>query len=97
MVAKKSVRAWEEAYRRYGAASDHAARLREVDAATAQEMAWASFAVAAAWRHIAHDRDLAWWTVAALESAAQAFEDQAEDWEIRSAEATYGVRVNYPG
>ncbi|TKG63804.1 hypothetical protein [Prauserella endophytica] len=91
MVAKKLVRAWEEAYRRYGAASDLAARTREVDAAAAQEMASASWAVAAAWRSIAGDPELSWWMLAALESAAQAFEEQAQDWQARSAARSCGM------
>lgn len=91
MVTKKMVRAWEEAYRRYGTASDQVARTREVDAATAQEMASASWAVAAAWRGIASDRELSWWMLAALESAAQAFEEQAQDWHTRSAAPSCGV------
>lgn len=83
MVTKKMVRTWEAAYRRYGTASDRVARAREVDAAMAQEMASASLAVAAAWRSIAADEQLSWWTLAALESAAQAFEEQAQDWHRR--------------
>ncbi|WP_199433868.1 hypothetical protein [Qaidamihabitans albus] len=91
MVTKKQVRAWEEAYRHYGATSDLVARTREVDAATAQDMASASWAVAAAWRSIAGNRDLPWWMLAGLESAAQAFEEQARDWQARSAARNCGV------
>ncbi len=47
-------------------------------------MASASWAVAAAWRQIATTTTLPWWTLAALESAAAAFESQALDWETRA-------------
>ena len=50
MVSKKLVRAWEDAYRKYGAASEMTARSRTVDETTASEMARASWAVASAWR-----------------------------------------------
>jgi hypothetical protein len=43
-------------------------------------MAAASRAVAAAWRQI-DTTDLPWWTVAALESAAAAFEEQAQKYD----------------
>jgi hypothetical protein len=50
-------------------------------------MASASWSVAAAWRQIATATvtvtTLPWWTLAALESAAAAFESQARDWESR--------------
>jgi S-DNA-T family DNA segregation ATPase FtsK/SpoIIIE len=77
MVSKKLVRAWEDAYRKYGAASETTVRSRTVDGATAWEMAHASWAVASAWRGIASNRGLVWWALAAVESAAEAFEDQA--------------------
>src|ERR1700704_5851738 len=84
MVSKKLVRAWEDAYRKYGAASEMTAQSRTVDETTAWEMAHASWAVASAWRGIASDRELVWWALAAVESAAEAFEDQARHWETRS-------------
>ena len=46
-------------------------------------MASASWAVAAAWRQIATATTLPWWTVAAIESAAAAFEAQAREYEAR--------------
>ena len=46
-------------------------------------MASASWSVAAAWRQIATATTLPWWILAALESAAAAFESQACDWEAR--------------
>jgi len=40
-------------------------------------------AVAAAWRQIASGTALPWWALAAIESAAGAFESQARDYETR--------------
>ena len=54
------------------------------DPAAAREMASASWSVAAAWRQIATATTLPWWILAALESAAAAFESQARDWETRA-------------
>ncbi len=96
MATKKQVRAWEEAYRRYGVTSDRVARTQEVDTATAHDMALASREVAAAWRSIAANPDLPWWTLAALESAAQAFEEQARDWQKRTATRSCGVGTVRP-
>jgi lysozyme family protein len=44
-------------------------------------MAAASWAVAAAWRQIETATTLPWWTLAAIESAAAAFEEQARKYE----------------
>jgi hypothetical protein len=78
------VRAWETAYRQYGRASEAAAtRLSSNDRAANSQMARASRAVADAWRSIAAVVDLPWWSLAAVESAAEAFEAQARDWETR--------------
>ena len=79
-----SIRAWEGAYRHYGRAWEWTARSPKGDPAAAQEMASASWSVAAAWRQIATATTLPWWTLAALESAAAAFESQARDWETRA-------------
>jgi len=80
---KTSVCAWEGAYRRYGRAWEWTARSQS-DPAAAREMASASWMVAAEWRQIATATALPWWTVAALESAAAAFEAQARDYEART-------------
>jgi hypothetical protein len=53
------------------------------DPAAAREMASASWAVAAAWRQIATATTLPWWTLAAIESAATAFDAQAHEYETR--------------
>src|SRR3981189_317812 len=84
VVSKKWVRAWEDAYREYGAVSEMAAGSPTVDETTAAKLAHASWAVASAWRFIGSDCELAWWVLAAVESAAEAFEDQARHWEPRS-------------
>lgn len=87
MVTKKSVKAWEDAYRKYGAASEFAARAGQGDHEAASVMAHASWVVAEAWRAIAAERqDLTWWMLAAIESAAEAFEDQARHWQRKEGQ-----------
>ena len=81
MPSEKSTRVWEAAYRQYGRAWETTARSGKSDPAAAQEMAAASWAVAAAWRQIAVTTRLPWWILAAIESAAGAFESQARDYE----------------
>ena len=83
MASETSVRAWEGAYRHYGRAWEWTARSPKGDPAAAREMASASWAVAAAWRQIAATTTLPWWVLAAIESAAGAFEAQARSWEAR--------------
>lgn len=79
----ESVTAWKTAYRNYGKASAESLRLPEGDLGAMEQMANASWAVAAAWRQIAQATSLPWWTLAAVESAAQAFEAQAREWDAR--------------
>lgn len=81
MVSEKTTRVWEAAYRQYGCAWETTARSGKSDPTAAREMAAASWAVAAAWRQIATATTLPWWTLAAIESAAGAFESQARDYE----------------
>jgi hypothetical protein len=81
MASEKSTRVWEAAYRHYGRAWEAAARCGKGDPAAAREMAAASGAVAAAWRQIAAATTLPWWALAAIESAAGAFESQAREYE----------------
>jgi hypothetical protein len=86
MVSAKRVHAWEEAYRAYAAANEAVLRSRSVDADTASAMAAASAAVASTWRALAASaRNQPWWIVAAVGSAAQAFEEQARHWETLRA------------
>ncbi|OQO93021.1 hypothetical protein B1813_13040 [Saccharomonospora piscinae] len=91
MATKKQVRAWEDAYRRYGTASERVARTRRIDTQAAHDMAAASRDVASAWRSIASGPDLPWWLLAALDSAAQAFEQQSRDWHERAAGRACGA------
>jgi hypothetical protein len=80
-ASDQAVRAWEAAYRRYGHAWEATARSGKGDPNAAREMAGASWAVAAAWRQIAAATTLPWWALAAIESAAGAFEAQAREYE----------------
>jgi hypothetical protein len=80
-TSDKSIRAWEAAYRQYGRAWETTARCGKSDPTAARDMAAASWAVAAAWRQIASATQLPWWVLAALESAAGAFESQAREYE----------------
>ncbi len=80
-ASAKATRVWEAAYRQYGRAWETTARTGKGDPVAAREMAAASWAVAAAWRQIAAATTLPWWTLAAIESAAGAFESQARDYE----------------
>ena len=81
MASDNAVRAWEASYRRYGHAWEATARSGKGDPVAAREMAAASWAVAAAWRQIATATTLPWWALAAIESAAGAFEAQAREYE----------------
>jgi hypothetical protein len=90
-VPEPYLRAWENAYRQYGHVTEMASRMAPDDPAAAWHMATASSAVAAAWREIATVGRLPWWLLAAVESAAEAFESQARDWEAReNAETSEG-------
>jgi hypothetical protein len=80
---ERSVQMWEEAYRQFGHASVMSARAAKSDKSAAWQFAEASRAVSPTWRQIAVVGDLPWWTLAAVESAAQAFEGQAREWEAR--------------
>jgi hypothetical protein len=81
MAADQCTRAWEGAYRHYGRIWELTARSPKGDPAAAREMASASRAVAAAWRAIKAAATLPWWTIVALESAAAAFEEQAQKYD----------------
>lgn len=81
VASESAVRAWEASYRRYGHAWEATARSGKGDPVAVREMAAASWAVAAAWRQIATATVLPWWALAAIESAAGAFEAQAREYE----------------
>jgi alkylated DNA nucleotide flippase Atl1 len=80
IAADERAQAWEAAYRHYGRIWELTARSPKGDPAAAREMAAASRTVAAAWRQIETSSTLPWWTVAAIESAAAAFEEQAQKY-----------------
>ncbi|WP_020670411.1 hypothetical protein [Amycolatopsis nigrescens] len=84
MVELELVQAWESAYRQYTAMSATVNRFPSVDQRLAWEMAAASAAVASAWRALECDGFHPWWLTAAVRSAAEAFEGQAQDWEERA-------------
>ncbi|TDV52459.1 hypothetical protein CLV71_105591 [Actinophytocola oryzae] len=84
MVPDYLVGRWETAYEAYKSASALVDASTPGDAAAAEQMAHASDAVAAAWRDIAGEADLSWWSTAAVTTAAQAFEHQAQDWAARA-------------
>lgn len=81
------------AYRRYGRISEQTLLPSQVNEASALQMAYASRAVALAWRQIAQASSLPWWSLAAVESAAQAFDAQARDWESRHQQIVSGQGV----
>jgi hypothetical protein len=81
VASEQCARAWEAAYRHYGQVWELTARSPKGDPDAAREMAAASWAVAAAWRRLATATALPWWALAAIESAAGAFESQAFEYE----------------
>jgi hypothetical protein len=81
---------WSQAYRDYGRASELLAERGSGEQHAAQAMAQASRAVAGAWRRLGAASGHAWWSLAAVETAAQAFEFQAQDWAARAGQ----VRVS---
>lgn len=89
MMSEALVQRWEASYTEYGRASEMVNNSVPGDQAVAQHMALASGNVALVWRQMAAEPDIAWWLVAALSAAAQAFEFQARDW---TARARYDVQ-----
>lgn len=84
VVSGALVAAWESEYRRYGQAAE-LSLWAGGDPGDASAMADASASVAVAWRRIAGSTVLPWWLLAAVDSAAQAFEAQAQEWQAREA------------
>jgi transposase len=78
---------WEDAYRQYGAAFDHATRQEAGDPQAAEAVASASWQIAGVWRDMATAVPLPWWLLAALRAAADAFETQAHGWHVRAVHA----------
>ncbi len=84
MVSERLVRRWEAVYREYGTVSALVSVSEPGDRMVAERMARASRNVAAVWREMESEPDLAWWAVAAVKAAAQAFEYQSRDWAARA-------------
>jgi hypothetical protein len=84
-VPDQVIRAWEGAYRQYGQVNEIVSRMSADDPVAAWQMATASWAVASAWREIATVSRLPWWVLAAVDSAAEAFEAQARYWEVQES------------
>lgn len=84
MVSERLVSRWEAVYREYGTVSALVSVSEPGDRMVAERMARASRNVAAVWREMESEPDLAWWAVAAVKAAAQAFEYQARDWAARA-------------
>ncbi|OLF18923.1 hypothetical protein [Actinophytocola xanthii] len=96
MVSEELVKRWEALYGAYGVASKSVATTEPGDRAVARRMARASADVAAAWREMAAQPGMAWWAVAALGTAAQAFEFQARDWAARAKHEAVPSRLPHP-
>ncbi len=75
---------WQAAYAIYGQASEAVATVELGNPDAARLMASASREVSGLWWEIAGTPDLPWWALAAVRSAAQAFEAQAKDWGARA-------------
>jgi hypothetical protein len=74
------VAAWEDAYRSYTSAWQLVQLNGFASDEDAEHTAGTAYAVAETWQELAKWRGLPWWTVAALESAAEGFRDVSEDW-----------------
>jgi hypothetical protein len=79
---------WESAYRQYANLAQVIGRSECVRSDEAHAMASASWDVATAWREMATTAVLPWWVLAAIRAAADAFEQQAHDWNARSSACT---------
>jgi hypothetical protein len=84
MVSEELIRRWETVYGEYGRVSEMVNLAEPGNREVARQMALASGNVALAWRQMAAEPDMSWWSVAALSAAAQAFEYQARDWTARA-------------
>ena len=74
-----SVWLWVAAYQGYQRACE-AADASPRHSVSAHALATASWSVASAWRELAAAPGLPWWVVAAVDTSAQAFEEQARAW-----------------
>ena len=78
IVLESSVQHWVVAYQEYRRASQVADVGSRYSAAHA--VATASWAVASAWRELAAAPGLPWWVLAAVNTSARVFEEQAREW-----------------
>jgi hypothetical protein len=74
------LKAWEAVYRDYVSASD---RTNAKNIRDRQVQAELAARVALAWRRMAEAPEVEWWLVAAFSTAAEAMEQQAQDWSVR--------------
>jgi hypothetical protein len=95
MVPADLVERWEVAYRRYCDVVESARSSVATARIAARALAVASRDVAVAWRQLGLQPGLPWWALAAVGSAAQAFELQAEEW-INRADQTRPVDFGGP-
>lgn len=70
------VQGWQDVYREYMTA----AQTRNTTPENRANMARLSAEVATAWRQMTTTPELEWWMTAALTAAAEAFEQQAQEW-----------------
>jgi hypothetical protein len=78
LVPARLLGVWEAAYREYVSAS---AQMNLKNDHDRQALAQLSVRVAVAWRRLAETPGVAWWLVTAFSTAAEAMEQQAQDWE----------------
>ncbi len=89
VVSGELAEQWAAAYDRYTQAVDMSTNNPEA----AWVIADASWLVASLWREIGKVPNLPWWSVAAVNTAAEAFEGQARDWQATAAQVpALGVR-----
>ncbi|OLR90391.1 hypothetical protein [Actinokineospora bangkokensis] len=67
---------WEDSYKQYV----RTVAVRATGAGEARVIAEASGAVAQTWRAISNVPGLPWWSVAAVQAAAEVFDEQAGHW-----------------
>lgn len=75
------LRTWEAVYRDYVSSS---ARVNPQNIRDREEQAQLSARIAVAWRRLSEAPGVEWWMQAAFATAAEAMEQQAHDWAVRS-------------
>ncbi|MFD8492386.1 hypothetical protein [Amycolatopsis sp. NPDC059657] len=84
MTFKDLVKEWETSYREYAAVSEIVGASEVEVSGGARAMASTAWNVSQAWHAIAAAHGLPWWAIAAVESAAQAFEEISREWDERA-------------